>query len=300
MICPVFWLGNQPEVFVPGQEITALTSKPSWEVIREMYKGNNTMESPVRLRGFKSPNDIMDTRPVRIMREYFPQTKLILGLRHPILMIESFYNHRVQNGLNMPPMEKLPYSNMGFSQLVTLGRASYHDSLIHLGKTNMTSVAERSLIHYTKRNDMKRNGIDASYPKSPNPIYLYDTAQLSDTNDTRITRVLRDIENFLGLTQPLDPPLHFSPGKKQADEKQRIVDSKKAHICEDRYKELRGQLLGIGKAAQEWILTYFLESPDVYVSNPEHFRSILEGYQRDPCEERERNNKKKAAAASTK
>jgi hypothetical protein len=80
----VFWLGNQPEIFVPGYEVTALQQKPTWEVIREMYKGDNTIDSPIKLRGFKSPNDIMDTRPARILREYFSKTKIILGLVYGI------------------------------------------------------------------------------------------------------------------------------------------------------------------------------------------------------------------------
>ena len=283
------WLGNQPEVYVPGYEITDLTQgKPTWDVIAKLY-GENDIEAKskslakdVRVRGYKSPNDIMQTRPINVMREYFPETKIIVGLRHPVFMLESFYNHRIQNGLQMPALQKIPYTNQGFSQLVTLGRAAYSDSLIHLGKTPFQEVPERSLIHYVKRNDMKRNNIQA-YPYTPNKVYLYDTAQLNDENTTRRSQLLVDIQNFLGLNQPLDEPLHFSPGKEQADEKQKMIDEKKIKICEDQYKDVRNELIKIGKHSQEWILNWFLKSPDVYVSNRQHFIEILKGYQDDPC-----------------
>jgi hypothetical protein len=169
----------------------------------------------------------------------------------------------------------------------SLGRTEYHANLIHLGKSNLTSSHEWKMIPRNKRFTMRKENIGA-YPPSANPVYLYETAQLSDMNETRIAQVLLDLQRFLGMSQPLlDPPLHYSPGKKQSDqEKQRLIDSKKVDICEERYEQIRNKLIKIGAMAQEWILMHFLQSPDVYVSNPDHFREILEGYKRDPCLER--------------
>jgi len=263
-------------------------------------------------------SDIMNERAIRLIRTYFPQTKLIVGLRHPIYMIESFYNFRIQNGYEMPPLEKLLYHNVANQYAVSWSRAEYQTSLMYLGKTNLTSSDELALMprHAQKsirkrfeqlnnvslpienerigknnKNGNSNKNNNPPYPRVPNPVFLYETAQLGDENTTRMEQFVRDVTNYLGLSSSdgvdLPPIPRHSPGKKlQNATLQAERDAKKIRICDERYAEQRKRLLTIGSRASQWILNYFLSSSnshDVFVSNPQHFRQILEGYSIDPC-----------------
>jgi hypothetical protein len=280
----VFWLGLHPEIQVPRIEIRDLKDREPWDLVATLYRRLESL-NPNLLRGYKSPNDIGDVRPIRLLREFFPETKLLIGLRHPILMMQSFYNFRIQNGYDMIPFEHIQIGTKPKHHAAGMNRAEYHNDLANLGKTNMTN-AELKLFSVERKRKLEKGGYQ---PKSPNKVFLYDTTQLNDKNKTRQAHFLRDLENYLGLTQELPPPLHFVPGKKVSSEKQKARDAKKINVCDEKYAKKREALIKIGTSAQKWILVYFLASPDVMVSNPEHFRQVLESYQFDPCLEKETN-----------
>jgi hypothetical protein len=216
---------------------------------------------------------------IRLLREYFPETKLLIGLRHPILMMQSLYNFFTQNGKDMVPFEQLKLKNQPRHHGVSMIRAEFHNYLANLGKTNMTDAELKLFPRKRKQNQTK----------SPNKVFLYDTTQLNDKNKTRQAHFMRDLENYLGLTQELPPPLHFVPGKKVSSELQKERDAKKINVCDKKYASKRESLIKTGTSVQKWILEYFLASPDVIVSNPEHFRQVLESYQFDPCLKKEVN-----------
>ncbi|KAL3905023.1 MAG: hypothetical protein SGILL_009844 [Bacillariaceae sp.] len=257
---------------------------------------------PQSIKGYKSPSDITNERAIRLLRTYFPKTKLLIGLRHPVLMLESFYNFRIQNGYELPPLEKLHYRNLANQYAVSWSRADYHTALMFLGKTSLTAAEELSLMppparkqiqkQLDKRNNVtgdngnnSKNNLLPPYIKVPNPVFLYDTAQLGDVdNPSRLDQFSQDLSNYLGLPKQLPPPPRHSPGKLlQNATLQAERNAKKIRICDDRYIEQRRQLLQIGERAAKWILDFFLPTRDVYVSNPEHFRELLMGYSRDPC-----------------
>lgn len=307
----VTWLGNHPGLSVPPDELTILQYVEPWQFVSRMYRLTGTNSSI--MRGYKSPNDISNIRSMRLLGTFFPQTKLIIGLRHPIPMMESFYNFRIQNEYDMKPFETLVYTNMRQSFGVSWSRAEYHVSLANLGKTTLpyntvtTSTSTNSSgsnAQTTSSNGNKnetttalqdeldlfppkvvKNWKESKFPPYlPNPVFLYDTEQLSDKDDNRSNLFVQDLEHFLGLQDPLPPPLHFKPGKDQPTDKQRLIDSKKIKICDKRYAKQRQILLDIGTKVQAWILEYFVKSPDVYISNPEHFQEIVRRYAVDPCE----------------
>jgi hypothetical protein len=300
----VSWLGQHPEITIPPYEIPILLNKEPWDLVNELYPRNDDDANriiidpnPKLLRGYKNPSDIIGARPLRLLREFFPQTKLIIGIRHPIRMMESFYNHRVQNQFQIVPFTSLQYFNVANAYGVSFSRAEYH---IHLAKLGLTNVAhnttEQSLFPswwveamQTKQQQQKASSNTATVPPTiitpqPNPIFLYDTAQLSDSNTTRLEGFLQDLQHFLGLTQPLPTPLHEKPGRKYKTTKtQRTIDNKKIDICEARYKKQRRTIKLMGAQAKSWILEYFLSSPTVYVSNEDHFRVIVGTYGENPC-----------------
>ncbi len=300
------WLHEQyPQVQIPQDELYHLKSLEPWDLLGVFYHyfgGTNDL-LPRSIKGYKSPSDITNERAIRLIRTYFPRTKLFVGFRHPIFMMESFYNFRIQNGYELPPLEKLHYRNLANQYAVSWSRAEYHSTLMYLGKTNLTSEQELALMPRQARKQIQKRleerrknsgqGDEKTdshsqlppYDQLSNPVFLYDTAQLGDTeNPSRLQQFGQDVANYLGLSSPLPPPPRNSPGKKlQNATLQAERDAKKIRICDDRYREQRMLLLEIGGRATRWILEFFLPSENVFVSNPQHFRTLLEGYSQDPC-----------------
>ena len=93
------WLNKHDSLSVVPYEIMSLQKHHPSRILKYIMK--ETLEGQQR-RGYKSPNDIEDGRARNKLRIHYPSTKLIVGIRHPILWYESFYNHRIQNGYVMP------------------------------------------------------------------------------------------------------------------------------------------------------------------------------------------------------
>lgn len=53
----------------------------------------STSEYPVRY-GIKCPMAIWDTRGIELISANFKYIKIIVGVRHPVLFFQSFYNYR--------------------------------------------------------------------------------------------------------------------------------------------------------------------------------------------------------------
>ena len=49
------------------------------------------------LKAFKCPGGVKLARAIERMQAHSPQAKWIVGLRHPVLMLESYYNYRIAN-----------------------------------------------------------------------------------------------------------------------------------------------------------------------------------------------------------
>ena len=329
------WLGQQENIFVPAKELTILKKQGAWELVNRLYeplpedlgpravhsqqinqeRGHEAAESSVittknihniEFRAYKAPNDIDDFRSLRMLREHFPQTKLVVGIRHPILMIESFYNHRIQNGFPISSFPLIGWLNSPKTFGVTWNRAACHSTLINLGKTPLNTTDEIRLMPVRKQAKLKK--ASQQIPKSPHPVFLYEMGQLKgeipkgtdkkdklvdsihdQSEDQKTTKNLdifvRGLENFLGLTEKsLPPPIQIKPGKvdlnsTQQEERNRL----KIDICSKRYKPQRKVLLEIGSKAANWIVEYFLKSPDVYVANLHQFRGLVSNYGVDPC-----------------
>ena len=106
-----------------------------------------------------------------------------------------------------------------------------------------------------------------------------ETNQLNDDNETRAAIFRHDLEQFLGLTEPLPPTLHVRPGHSRANFKEQL----KIDICSRQNFSVRKDLMRIARAASQWIRTFFLKSPDVVVSSPEYLHSLLQKWMIDPC-----------------
>ena len=266
-------------------------------------------------RGYKSPVDVQNIRAINLIREYFPQTKLFIGIRHPIRWFESFYNHRIQNSGEAMPQPHLLTLCIRASRGVCMNRAKYHMSLVRFGKTNFsnnTMVSTGGQANEDEKNLFSNKDYQELVKDppiyAPNRIFLYDTDQLADADAFYSTVVSDgdghniisseteqrhqrgrqfqfDAQEFMGFQTPMPPIVHYIPGKTGWNETEQAKrDTLKINICDAKYYIVRQTLLDIGTNAATWIRDYFLQSPDVFVSSRDHFvNNILESYKHDPC-----------------
>lgn len=84
------WLASHPEIQASTQEITALRKGNPAELVQILY--NELAAGKQYKRGYKSPHDIESQTALELIARYWPETRLIVGLRHPVLWFQSFYN----------------------------------------------------------------------------------------------------------------------------------------------------------------------------------------------------------------
>ena len=262
------------EVQIFKEERCDLGSNQQVRLVRDMY---NRFPAGDFVKGIKCPSNLESDLALSNYGNYFPNTDFIVGIRHPVKWMESFYNHRVHNQYKMPPLQKVLVGCYKGIYHVCVQRAMFHVFLSALSKTNI-SQQERELF------GAQYKGKD--YPKYlwKGRVFLYDVDQLNDKNETKAYQFRKDLQNFLYLRKELPPMVWFKPGRKSLSDKElEAVNKKKVDICEDQYKEVRDKLLEISINASTWIREYFLRSPDVVVSN----RAVLEDHLRtwhiDPC-----------------
>ena len=265
------WLSRHSETRVFPYEVFDLSRKKPAEMVRKLY----TLEHGKR--GYKSPYDMFRLHAMDYIRTYWPRTKLIVGIRHPVLWFESWYNFRVNAGLTgLPPATKLMDGRCHI-ELCT-DNANFALSLARLGKTDMTAPEEVQM----KRRYPKVLQ-NANYPRLENKIFLFDVGQLADTNETRTQAFQADMQEFLGLTEELPPLVH----KNKKNATKHATEDQNIDICERQYDVLRAKLMESARFASVWIRKYFIESEDVVVSSKEHFQDILMTWMHDPCDSKD-------------
>jgi hypothetical protein len=308
------WLGQHVEIVMPARETRVLSgSTGAMQMVQALYPLQQLPVVPVPVplpsaasgstsasgsnggphhpppmnvkRGYKNPAHILHPWALQHFETYWPESKLIIGVRHPVLWFESFYNYRLKRDV-LPPPDSLVGACTNQTHDVCTDSANFHVHLATLGKTNLTEQ-ERTL--FDTQTTMSTSTFDHHHhptvPRSPknqlhlpNPVFLYDVSQLAGSNVDISETVRRDMQDYLGLQQPL-PVLE--PASKH------VASTMDMDICLPEHDVLRTQLLQIAWQASEWITTYFLPLPDVTVPAPEHFRSVLlNDWRRDPCETR--------------
>jgi hypothetical protein len=259
------WLASHEEIQMHQTELHDLQMGKPAAMVSTMYALPAGRQYK---RGYKAPNDLTNHHALQAFQKYWPKTKLMVGLRHPVLWFESFYNFRLRHNFTLPPPEQLiggcPIQVWG----VCTDGSRFHLHLDNLGKTPRSDLMEKKLL---------QSHTGPWMPRLKNEVFLYELGQLMDTNLTRAAVYRADLKDFLGLRNPLEPIAQGSSEKSK---------EKAMNICEKRYQALRKELMKNAMEASMWIRVYLLQSPDVYVSSPEHFNELLETWMKDPCEDR--------------
>jgi len=250
----MLYLKNQTQsVFIFDDERCELGWNQHVPLLKDLHREYH----PHLLMGIKCPRDLEVDYALNNYRSFFPETKFIVGIRSPIRWFESFYNFRVHNEFPMLPPQKLVGRCKKLNQGVCTNRANFSD-------------------HLSKIEDSRK-------------VFLYEMSQLQNRESMDV--FLRDLQEFLGLKTPLDGPMmHVKPGRKpMSKEHEQELMSNKINICEDQYAELRELLKQQASASAHWILDDFLSNPNVKVSSPDYFKSLLQDWHGDPCDVEKHN-----------
>lgn len=280
------WLMEHPEVQAFAREMSEFMSRKPGKMVRHLY---NDLEPGPYIRGYKAPQDIAQVHVLDFYRQYWPNTKLIVGIRHPVRWFESLYNFRVQNLLQS---KVLPHANKLIGGCV-LGKfhtcthkSDFALSLMNLGKQNYPQPRLATPLEFeitSRYNRYNRNVTEISY--MPNPVFLFALDQLGDANSTRNLQFRQDVSSFLGLQELLPALPHAIPGKRRTQAEQIRRDKLKINICDDEFMPLRNDLMSFSVRNSMWIREVFINSPTVFVSSRDHFEEIMEGWMKDPCDE---------------
>lgn len=280
-------LADHPEIACFRQEIWELIHSRPAHLVQLLYKG--LPASPHLKRCYKCPGEITEPHILEYYRRYWPQTKLIVGIRHPVWWFQSLYNFRVQNienGAQMPHPNKLIGRCYPGMRLTCTEKANFAYNLLRLGKQNdalshTPTALENKIVGHFKRAWF--NVSDVLY--HPNPIFLYELNQLEDPVHQQDFR--RDLQHFLGLKYDLDPIAVDKPGLAwKNDSIQLSKDKQKIDICQDEYQSVRNELMRLSRQNSLWLRSGFLDYPNVTVSARERLEEILVGWMSDPCDKR--------------
>ena len=271
----LMWLANQTEIQMYDHEVYHLKDGEPAEMVRQMYA---LPEGDHYKRGYKAPRDIHNPRALNAFAKYFPKTKLIVGLRHPVLWFESFYNYRTRNNFTLPETDELIGNCIDTAANVCTEEIRYMDHLSILGKTDRTSPEELALLSPINPKQQRLSSL------FQNEVFLYEISQLDEVDLEMASQYRKDLQQFLGLDEPLSPIEEKLNAWEDSDFRDLEID-----ICDDIHEAVRADLMDIATKSSLWLRKYFVASPDVHVSSPQRFNELLEAWMIDPCIERRTN-----------
>jgi hypothetical protein len=238
------------------------------------------------LRGTKCPAYISGDW-LKEWSTHLPRTKIIVGIRHPILWFQSFWNMQLRGGhlrfsQNPKTGQRDPYmitrpcygrhcrNGCPNHQLFCTNRARFHLSLAALGKTSLSSD-ERQLL---SPNDPD-GGVNLKNNNITNSIFVYEQQEL---NEEYV---------WVNLAKYLD--VEYIPHDKYRGSHDKKEPSVFTDFCEDQYDLFRAMMMPSAYELSVWLQEYFLpvamddNRPDVVVPNVTRMMEIVDTYKYDPC-----------------
>jgi len=230
-------------------------------------------------RGIKCPDALYQDNALQRLAAWQPDTQWVIGVRHPVWQLESYYNYRVTEMYDkkwwifrrirslLDIMDGTVPPWKGISPTA----ARYELFLQQLDKVPLTAA---------QANELQQH---AELSVQPNrfSVFVYALEQIQDHDVERGVRFRQDLQHFLGLQQPLQAVGH--------ENRNHFVGAaahpETVQICHVKFAAMRRQLVAEAAATADWILHEFLQADgaDVTVSNRKHFTSILQEWKTDPC-----------------
>jgi len=223
-------------------------------------------------RSFKCPTTMYNYKSFSRLDGHSPNSKLVVGMRHPVMMLQSFYNYRVneiverQLDEQIPTLEEVLAGPMPWKG-VSLASTQFDIFLQQLGKTAMSMDQLMTLMDHP---------YDVAVMPTTFRVFLYTTDQLEDENETRSAAFRGSMQSFLGLEAPIAP---FGRENRVGS----TSHSQTVSICDEKWTSVRKVLVERGSHSAKWIREHFLQSADVSVANKDHFLESIETWGTDPC-----------------
>ena len=301
-------LGMQPEITMPPNEFCGIKGRNGDRELIQWMKNQSRYNPPSQKYGIKCPSMVRDTDMIENLIKVSVYTRLVIGVRHPVLWFQSFYNHRwvdvhypalaskwrmtnlripclfysicrVWENYHFPELYKdspiqspFDLNNTHHWRDVTPVYSKFDIFMKQLAKVSLTSDEMYEVFHSGDEIWPKRFSVN------PFKVFIYTIEQLSDKNATRQSIFRDDLKEFLRLDQQLPDFNSFPKANQHHQNYPEYID-----MCEQKNSAIRNSLLASGKKSSDWILHKFIKSSDVTVSNVEHFRQNLESWGIDPC-----------------
>lgn len=306
------WLQEKSEpstsgslVRAPSFEAQYLVKQRPGQLVRKMYQfateeeeareAHNMLPHEKIIKGFKNPSDIRRANSRAILTQYWPETPLIVTVRHPVEWLVSLYNYfKIEKGRNQSNVTSYDMMAPGgrdqdgnTKHYVATAKGEFHAIMAEVGKTPLVADSpEWELLRpWLDPADADR----VREQRMPNPIFFMEMKQLADTNATRAKQFANDLEAFLGLpTNHLPPAMHVRPNTDRI--KLTTTDHLKMDICRPEFAPVLEEMVSISRSASLWFRQYFMASPDVTVSSPEYIGELLEAWMVDPCDVDDKSN----------
>ena len=206
---------------------------------------------------------------------------IIVGVRHPVLFYQSFWNmiKDFDKNRNKTPYDFLDHcrENDRFCnlecprrQLVCLHKTRFHLPLARAGKTFLSNQ-ERELL----APDDKDGGLKLTNHHIKNPIFLYELSEIKeDYMWSKLASLLR--------VQSIPHDIHEGSHENREASKDRI------NICDPEYDNFRALIMPNAYNMSIWFCNYLVpaaknESQNMYMANPDRFCDIVKDYRKDPC-----------------
>ena len=302
------WLQEKAEpstsgslVRAPNYEAQFLVNQRPAQLVRKMYQfaieeqeareAHKLLPNEKIVKGFKNPSDIRRPKSRALLTKYWPQTPLVVTVRHPVEWLVSIYNYfKIEKGrhsANITATDMLAPGGRdedgNTPHFVSTAKGEFHAILAEVGKT--------PLIEDSPEWDLLRPWLNPTHAsqlrhhRMPNPIFFMEMKQLADSNTSRAKQFANDLEAFLGLPpNHLPPALHVRPNTDRV--KLKTTDHLKMDICRPEFAPVLEEMVSIARSASLWFRQYFIPSPDVTVSSPEYIHELLEAWMVDPCEDK--------------
>lgn len=272
------YLNQTDETFVYHREFCIKKPSDLKRFVKTYHKLHVRYQQPTHHKtvrfGLKCPGVTYRSYDMEIYAKYFPHTKFIVGLRHPVSWFESFYNYQMVRNVSMPPTTSL-VGKCENHQKVCTDRARFHAALARLRKTPMTEREEIDLLFGTRYQDQfnnfsqRRRGMEERNI-FPNKLLLYEVRQIHQNDTAR--EVSSNLRDYLDLDQDLPQIMSYKQVKPRA-----------INICDDEHVDVRRLLTEHGTDASAWIRKYFFKNPTVKIASPESFDRLLDSWSVDPC-----------------
>ena len=293
------YLNKTAETYVYEREFCMKNYSSVAVFVKEYYELHVKLRQPrypktIRF-GLKCPGVFYRADDIHIYKKYFPTTKFIVGLRHPVSWFGSFYNYQSYRNITLPKNTSTLIGKCSINhEKVCTDRARFHAGLARLGKTPMQDEDEMNLLfglRYDKQQQQPYSNATKAVDNTqsdrnlrkhgglPNQVLLYEIRQIHDKEISKQRLVPTNIKQYLGIHEDLPPILSYKQKKKRA-----------INICDDEHKDARRILVEHGVDAAIWIKRYFLKSDSVEVISQNSFHRFIGDWGVDPCSNLDTNS----------